>query len=80
MDDFGRELVDDGGLPSVLGPVSVMEDVVDELLVVTKAVVAQLHNGSVGPGGAGSSFARSAIPTRRCSRFTRTHTKRGSQA
>lgn len=51
MDDFGRELIDDGGLPSVLGPVSVMEDLVDELLVVTKAVVAQvLHNGSVSLG------------------------------
>ena len=76
MDDFGRELIDDGGLPNVLGAVSVMEDLVDELLVVTKAVVARvLHNRSVSPGWAWSSFARFAIPTRRCSRFRRTHTK-----
>jgi hypothetical protein len=40
VDYFGRELIDDGGLLSVLSPVSVMEDLVDELLVVTKAVVA----------------------------------------
>lgn len=57
MDYFGRELIDNGGLPSVLGPVSVMEDLVDELLVLTKAVVAQmLQTGSVGPGG--STFGR----------------------